>query len=173
MLWFTGLSGAGKSTIADLVEQRLHAMGHHTFLIDGDNLRHGLNRDLGFTAEDRVENVRRAAECAKLMVEAGLICISALISPFATDRAMARSMLGPDEFLEIFVDTPLVVCETRDAKGLYKRARLGKIPNFTGISSPYEPPTDAEMVLRGDTQTPDVLAERVVAMLIERGLLSA
>jgi bifunctional enzyme CysN/CysC len=172
VLWFTGLSGAGKSTIADLVEQRLHAVGCHTFLIDGDNLRHGLSRDLGFTTEDRVENVRRAAECAKLMVEAGLICITALISPFTSDRAMARSMVEAGEFLEIFVATPLDVCETRDSKGLYKRARLGEIPNFTGISSPYEPPSDAEMVLGGDTQTPDVLAERVVAMLIARGVVS-
>jgi bifunctional enzyme CysN/CysC len=171
VLWFTGLSGAGKSTIADLVEQRLHAMGCHTFLIDGDNLRHGLNRDLGFTDEDRVENVRRAAECAKLMIEAGLICVSALISPFTSDRAMARSRVEADEFLEIFVNTPLDVCERRDAKGLYKMARLGKIPNFTGISSPYEPPTDAELVLNGDSETPGALADRVVEMLISRGII--
>jgi len=141
VFWFTGLSGSGKSTIANLFEQRLHAMGKHTFILDGDNVRHGLNRDLGFTETDRVENIRRVAEVAKLMVDAGLIVLVTLISPFRADRAMARSLFKEREFIEVFVDTPLEVAEQRDPKGLYKRARLGEIPNFTGISSAYEQPT--------------------------------
>ena len=169
VLWFTGLSGAGKSTVADLVEQRLYAMGRHTFLLDGDNLRKGINKDLGFTAEDRVENIRRAAECAKLMVEAGLICLTALISPFAGERAMARGLFAEGEFLEIFVNTSLEVCEARDAKGLYRKARAGGIPNFTGIDSPYEPPERAELVLEGGAQSASDLADRVIDMLRQRG----
>ena len=141
VFWFTGLSGSGKSTIANLFEQRLHVMGKHTFILDGDNVRHGLNRDLGFTETDRVENIRRVAEVAKLMVDAGLIVLVTLISPFRADRAMARSLFKEREFIEVFVDTPLEVAEQRDPKGLYKRARLGEIPNFTGISSAYEQPT--------------------------------
>jgi bifunctional enzyme CysN/CysC len=140
VLWLTGLSGAGKSTIADLVEQSLHRAGHHTTVLDGDNIRHGLNRDLGFTDEDRVENIRRVAEVAKLMVEAGLIVIVSFISPFRSERSMARALFAADEFIEIYVDTPLEVCEARDPKGLYRLARSGKLPNLTGIGSAYEPP---------------------------------
>jgi bifunctional enzyme CysN/CysC len=145
ILWFTGLSGAGKSTIADLLEQTLHRLGRHTILLDGDNIRHGLNRDLGFTDEDRVENIRRVAEVAKLMVEAGLIVLVSFISPFRGERRMARQMVGADEFIEIYVDTPIEICEARDAKGLYKLARAGKLPNLTGIGSPYEVPENAEI----------------------------
>jgi bifunctional enzyme CysN/CysC len=140
VFWFTGLSGSGKSTIGNAFEQKLHAMGKHTYILDGDNVRHGLNRDLGFTETDRVENIRRVAEVAKLMVDAGLIVLVTLISPFRADRAMARSLFKEDEFIVVFVDTPLEVAEERDPKGLYKKARLGEIPNFTAISSAYEPP---------------------------------
>ena len=136
VLWFTGLSGAGKSTIANLVEKRLHALGHHTYLLDGDNVRHGLNRDLGFTEEDRVENIRRVAEVARLMVDAGLIVLVSFISPYRSERQFARERFGAGEFVEVFVDTPLEICEARDVKGLYRRARAGEIPNFTGISAP-------------------------------------
>ena len=140
ILWFTGLSGAGKSTVADLLEQMLHRLGRHTVLLDGDNVRHGLNRDLGFTDEDRVENIRRVAEVAKLMVDAGLIVLVSFISPFRSERRVARDLVGPDAFFEIYVDTPIEICEARDPKGLYKLARAGKLPNLTGIGSPYEPP---------------------------------
>lgn len=146
-LWLTGLSGSGKSTIANAVEQRLNAQGLHTYLIDGDNVRHGLSRDLGFTDADRSENVRRVAEVARLMVDAGLIVLVGLISPFRSDRALARSRFEPGEFVEVFVDAPLDVCEARDPKGLYARARGGRISAFTGIHSPYEPPEHAELRL--------------------------
>ena len=149
LLWFTGLSGAGKSTIANSLERKLHAIGKRTFVLDGDNVRHGLNRDLGFTEADRVENIRRVAEVAKLFVEAGLVTIVSFISPFRAEREMARELVGPHEFIEIFVDTPLEICEARDRKGLYRLARAGKLPNFTGIGSPYEPPERAELVLTG------------------------
>jgi bifunctional enzyme CysN/CysC len=171
VLWLTGLSGAGKSTIADLVEQSLHRAGHHTVLLDGDNIRHGLNRDLGFTDEDRVENIRRVAEVAKLMVEAGLIVIVSFISPFRSERRMARGLVGEDEFIEIYVDTPIAICEARDPKGLYKLARAGKLPNLTGIGSPYEPPEQAELVLAAGTKPPDVLAQEVLATLKRRGAI--
>jgi bifunctional enzyme CysN/CysC len=149
VLWLTGLSAAGKSTIANLVERELHRRGHHTYLLDGDNVRHGLNNDLGFTEADRVENIRRVAEVARLMVDAGLIVLVSFISPFRAERLMARSLFEPDEFLEIFIDTPLAVAEDRDPKGLYGKARRGELKNFTGIDSPYEPPENAE--LRIDT----------------------
>jgi bifunctional enzyme CysN/CysC len=160
-LWFTGLSGSGKSTIANLVEKRLLAEGKHTYLLDGDNVRHGLSRDLGFSDADRVENIRRVAEVAKLMVDAGLIVIVSFISPFRDERRMARALFGPGEFVEVFVDTPLEECERRDVKGLYAKARAGLIPNFTGISSPYERPEHAEIVLDTMKATSESLAERI------------
>jgi bifunctional enzyme CysN/CysC len=165
-LWFTGLSGSGKSTIANLVEKRLHAMGYHTILLDGDNVRHGLNRDLGFTAEDRVENIRRVAEVARLMTHAGLIVLVSFISPFRSERHMARQLLAPGEFHEVFVDTPLAVCEKRDLKGLYAKARAGAISNFTGIDSPYEEPAAPELHLDTVASPPEVLAQRVVDSLL-------
>ena len=165
-LWFTGLSGSGKSTIANLVEKRLHALGHHTYLLDGDNVRHGLNRDLGFTEEDRVENIRRVAEVARLMVDAGLIVLVSFISPYRSERRFARERFAQGEFLEVFVDTPLEVCEARDVKGLYRRARLGEIPNFTGISAPYEAPEHAEVHLHGADEPAERSAERVVQRLL-------
>jgi len=168
VLWFTGLSGAGKSTVADLVEQRLQAMGRRTMLLDGDNLRHGLNQDLGFTAEDRVENIRRVAEVAKLMVEAGLITLVSLISPFRSERQLARDLMDDGEFVEIFVDAPLEVCEERDPKGLYKKARAGDLTNFTGIDSPYEPPESPELRLNTGQQKPEALADTVIALLQDR-----
>jgi bifunctional enzyme CysN/CysC len=171
VLWLTGLSGAGKSTIADLLEQSLHRAGHHTIVLDGDNIRHGLNRDLGFTDEDRVENIRRVAEVAKLMVEAGLIVIVSFISPFRSERRLARGLVGEDEFLEIYVDTPLDICEARDPKGLYKLARAGKLPNLTGIGSPYEPPAQPELVLAAGGEPPDVLAGEVLTALRQRGII--
>ena len=165
-LWFTGLSGSGTSTIANLVEKRLHALGHHTYLLDGDNVRHGLNRDLGFTEEDRVENIRRVAEVARLMVDAGLIVLVSFISPYRSERQFARERFGAGEFIEVFVDTPLSVCEARDVKGLYRRARAGEIPNFTGISAPYEAPLAPELRLEGATEAADRAAERVVKRLL-------
>ena len=164
-LWFTGLSGSGKSTIANLVEKRLLAMGKHTYLLDGDNVRHGLNKDLGFTDEDRVENIRRVAEVAKLMSDAGLIVLVSFISPFRAERRMARELFNAGEFLEVFVDTPLAVAEQRDVKGLYAKARRGELRNFTGIDSPYEAPEAAELHLLAAEQEPAVLAERVVQAL--------
>ena len=166
-LWFTGLSGSGKSTIANLVEKRLTALGLHTYVLDGDNVRHGLNKDLGFSDEDRVENIRRVAEVAKLMVDAGLIVLVSFISPFRAERRMARELFDAGEFIEVFVDTLLEEAERRDVKGLYAKARAGKIPNFTGISSPYEVPEAAELHLRTAGEAPELLAERVVARLLE------
>ncbi len=171
VLWFTGLSGAGKSTIANLVEKRLHAAGCHSYLLDGDNVRHGLNKDLGFTEEDRVENVRRVAEVARLMVDAGLIVLTAFISPFRSERALARSLVEQAEFIEIHVDTPLEVAEARDVKGLYKKARRGELANFTGIDSPYEPPQAPELRLDTTALGSEQAADRVVALLRERGLI--
>ncbi|WP_238978964.1 sulfate adenylyltransferase subunit CysN [Novilysobacter arseniciresistens] len=161
-VWFTGLSGSGKSTIANLVEKKLHAMGQHTYILDGDNIRHGLNKDLGFTDEDRVENIRRVAEVAKLMVDAGLIVLVSFISPFRAERRMAREMFADGEFIEVFVDTPLEVAEQRDVKGLYAKARAGKLPNLTGIGSPYQPPVDADLVLETTGDTAERLADQVV-----------
>ena len=165
-LWFTGLSGAGKSTVANLVERRLHALGYHTYMLDGDNLRHGLNKDLGFTAEARVENVRRVAEVAHLMVDAGLIVLVCVISPFQSERRFARGLFGEGEFLEVFVDTTLEECERRDPKGLYRKARAGEIFNFTGIDSPYEAPEHAELHLLTAGLRAEQLAEQVVEQLL-------
>ncbi|MHC6217291.1 sulfate adenylyltransferase subunit CysN [Stenotrophomonas acidaminiphila] len=166
VLWFTGLSGAGKSTIANQVEKRLHARGCHTFLLDGDNVRHGLNRDLGFTDEDRVENIRRVAEVARLMVDAGLIVLVSFISPFRAERQMARELFAGGEFIEVFVDVPLEVAESRDVKGLYRKARAGQIPNFTGIDSPYEPPEAPELHLYADGEALDAMADQVVRLAL-------
>jgi len=171
VLWFTGLSGAGKSTIANLVEKKLAAMGRHTYLLDGDNVRHGLNKDLGFTEADRVENIRRVAEVARLMVDAGLIVMTAFISPFRSERAMARGQMADGEFIEIHVNTPLSVAEERDVKGLYKKARRGEIANFTGISSPYEAPEAPELVVNTHTQTAEEAADSIVAKLKALGLI--
>ena len=172
VLWFTGLSGAGKSTIANLVEKRLHALGHHTMILDGDNVRHGLNRDLGFSEADRVENIRRIAEVSRLFVEAGLIVIVSFISPYRAERMLARDRVGGDEFLEIFVDTPVEECRRRDPKGLYLKADAGQIRNFTGVDAPYEEPLDPEIRLRTLEGTPDVLADEVVASLRTRGIIA-
>jgi bifunctional enzyme CysN/CysC len=147
VIWFTGLSGSGKSTIANALEKALHAEGRRTYILDGDNVRQGLNKDLGFTDADRVENIRRVAEVAKLMMDAGLIVMTAFISPFRAERQMARELIGADNFIEVFVDTPLAVCEQRDPKGLYKKARSGQLPNMTGINSPYEAPLSPELVV--------------------------
>jgi bifunctional enzyme CysN/CysC len=171
VLWFTGLSGAGKSTIANLVEKKLAAMGRHTYLLDGDNVRHGLNKDLGFTEADRVENIRRVAEVARLMVDAGLIVMTAFISPFRSERAMARGQMADGEFIEIHVNTPLAVAEERDVKGLYKKARRGEIANFTGISSPYEAPEAPEIVVGTHTQTAEEAADAIIAKMKALGLI--
>ena len=165
VIWFTGLSGAGKSTIANLVEKKLHAEGRHTYLLDGDNVRHGLNKDLGFTEEDRVENIRRIAEVARLMVDAGLIVLVSFISPFRAERRMARELLEPGEFVEVFVDTPLEEAERRDVKGLYAKARAGELKNFTGVDSPYEPPEHAEIRIDTTRLAPDAAAEAIVHWL--------
>ncbi|MGC9954269.1 MAG: sulfate adenylyltransferase subunit CysN [Rhizomicrobium sp.] len=172
VLWFTGLSGSGKSTIANLVEGALLAQGRHTYLLDGDNVRHGLNRDLGFTDADRVENIRRVAEAAKLFVDAGLIVLVSFISPFRSERRMARELVGEGEFVEVFVDTPLEVCMARDPKGLYEKAKAGTIKNFTGIDSPYEPPERAELVVHTVDPDPSVQAGRILTYLKERGYIA-
>ena len=167
VLWFTGLSGAGKSTIANLVEQKLVARGKHTFLLDGDNVRHGLNRDLGFTEADRIENIRRVGEVARLMADAGLIVLTAFISPFRAEREMVRAMVGEDEFIEIFVDTPLAEAERRDAKGLYAKARAGELSNFTGIDSPYEPPEAPEIHIDTLKLSAEQAADTIVEKLLK------
>jgi len=173
VVWFTGLSGSGKSTIANALEQRLLARGCHSYLLDGDNVRHGLNRDLGFTAADRVENIRRIAEVAKLLVDSGLIVLTAFISPYRAERDMARQLLEEGEFIEVYVDTPLEVAEARDAKGLYRKARRGELKNFTGIDAPYEAPQSPELRINTVDCTADEAAERVLALLEARGILAA
>ncbi len=171
VLWFTGLSGSGKSSIANEVQRRLYATGRHSFILDGDNVRHGLNRDLGFTDADRVENIRRVAEVSKLMVEAGLISLVSFISPFRAERELARNLMEEGEFIEIFVNTPLSVAETRDPKGLYKKARAGNLKNFTGIDSPYEAPKNPEIEINTAEMSVEDAAERVINGLIERGII--
>lgn len=171
-LWFTGLSGAGKSTIANLVDRKLHALGRHTYILDGDNVRHGLNRDLGFSEADRVENIRRAAEAARLMVDAGLIVMVSFISPYRSDRDAARERFEPGEFIEVFVDTPIDECRRRDPKGLYARADAGQIRNFTGVDAPYEAPAAAELHLHTTEADPEALAERVIEELRRRAMIA-
>ena len=166
MLWFTGLSGSGKSTIANLVERKLFALGKHSFLLDGDNIRHGLNRDLGFTDADRVENIRRVGEVAKLMTNAGLIVLTAFISPFRSERQMVRQLLPDNDFIEIFIDTPLAVAEERDAKGLYKKARAGQLKNFTGIDSPYEAPQNPDVHIDTTRINAEDAADQIVAFVL-------
>jgi len=170
IVWFTGLSGAGKSTIANLVEKHLHGLGRHTYLLDGDNVRQGLSSDLGFTDADRVENIRRVAEVARLMVDAGLIVLVSFISPFRSERRMARALVGEGEFIEVFVDAPLAVAEARDPKGLYKKARRGELKNFTGVDSPYEPPERAEVRLDTARLTPEQCATVVLDRLRGAGI---
>jgi bifunctional enzyme CysN/CysC len=171
VVWLTGLSGAGKSTIANLVDKRLFAAGRHTYLLDGDNVRHGLNKDLGFTAQDRVENIRRVAEVARLMADAGLITLVSFISPFRSERRMARELMPSGEFIEVWVDVPLAIAEARDPKGLYRKARRGELSNFTGIDSPYEPPEDPEIRIDTTALTPEQAAERIVEALGQAGML--
>ncbi|MBB6093144.1 bifunctional enzyme CysN/CysC [Povalibacter uvarum] len=171
VLWFTGLSGAGKSTVANLVEKRLHAIGRHTYTLDGDNVRHGLNKDLGFTDVDRVENIRRVAEVSRLMVDAGLIVLVSFISPFRSERRLARELMQSGEFFEVFVDTPIEEAEKRDPKGLYRKARRGELKNFTGIDSPYEPPENAEIHLRTALFSPEQAAEQILQTLRDSGML--
>ena len=173
ILWFTGLSGAGKSTVASLVEQRLHARGHHTMVLDGDNVRHGLNRDLGFTEADRVENIRRVGEVAKLMVESGLVVLCSFISPYRAERDMVRGLVEPGEFIEVFVDTPISDCIERDPKGLYAKAHAGQLKNFTGVDAPYESPENPEIHLHTLGRTPEQLTEEVLLALADRQIVSS
>ena len=170
VIWFTGLSGAGKSTLANALERALFERGHHCYLLDGDNVRHGLNRDLGFSDADRVENIRRIAEVAKLLVDAGLIAMTAFISPFRADRQLARDLLPADEFIEVHVATSLAVCEQRDPKGLYRKARAGQIPNFTGIDSAYEAPVNPELVVDTGSEDLDGCVQSLLAYLERRGI---
>lgn len=165
ILWFTGLSGSGKSTIANALEEVLHNNGNFTYLLDGDNVRHGLNSDLGFDEVSRVENIRRVGEVAKLFVDSGQIVLTAFISPFISDRGIVKNLVDKDEFIEIFIDTPLEVCESRDPKGLYKKARSGEIPNFTGISSPYERPNQADIHIKNDRITVEEACEQIINYL--------
>jgi len=169
LLWFTGLSGAGKSTLAHALEERLYQMGSHTFVLDGDNVRQGLCGDLGFSNEDRIENIRRVSEVSKLFLEAGVIVLTAFISPFQADRRKARNLVGED-FVEIYCDCPLSVCEDRDVKGLYRRAKAGEIKYFTGISSPYEEPEQAELVIKTGEKSIDECVDQILEYLIERGV---
>lgn len=171
ILWFTGLSGAGKSTVADAVEQKLFELGHHTYLLDGDNVRHGLNKDLGFTDADRVENIRRIGEMAKLFADAGLIVMSAFISPFRSDRQMVRDLVEEKEFVEVYISTPLSTCEERDPKGLYKKARSGQIKNFTGIDSDYEVPHHPEVTLNTAELNVSECVDRVISYLKQNEII--
>jgi adenylyl-sulfate kinase len=171
ILWFTGLSGAGKSTVADAVEQKLFELGHHTYLLDGDNVRHGLNKDLGFSDADRVENIRRIGEMAKLFADAGLIVMSAFISPFRSDRKMVRDLVEDKEFVEVYISTPLSTCEERDPKGLYKKARSGQIKNFTGIDSEYEAPESAEVMLNTAELDVNECVDRVITYLKQNEII--
>lgn len=170
-IWFTGLSGSGKSTLAGLLEKKLQADGKHTYLLDGDNIRHGLCGDLGFSDKDRVENIRRISEVVKLFVDAGQIVLTAFISPFKADRAFCRNLLQEQEFVEVYVDVPLEICEQRDPKGLYKKARAGDIKRFTGIDSPYEAPTSPEIHLTVSTESPQELTQILYERLLEKGLI--
>ncbi|OQW93281.1 MAG: adenylyl-sulfate kinase [Beggiatoa sp. IS2] len=170
VLWFTGLSGAGKSTVAHAVEEQLYQLGYHTYVLDGDNVRHGLCGDLGFSNEDRVENIRRVGEVSKLFIEAGVIVLTAFISPFRTDRDRVRKLLKTDDFVEIYCDCPISVCEERDVKGLYRKARAGEIKEFTGISSPYEPPEHPELVIDTGSQSIETCVEQVLNYLVQHGV---
>jgi bifunctional enzyme CysN/CysC len=165
IIWFTGLSGSGKSSIANILEKKLQSLGKHTITLDGDNIRHGINRDLGFTDADRVENIRRVGEVAKLMLDSGLICIASFISPFESERKMVRSLVAENEFIEVFVDTPLSVCEQRDVKGLYAKARSGEIPNFTGISSPFEQPSNPEIRIDTTNTSAEEAADQIIEFI--------
>jgi len=165
VIWFTGLSGSGKSTLANALEHALHQAGKHTYILDGDNIRHGLNKDLGFSDADRIENIRRIAEVARLMADAGLIVLTAFISPFQKDRQMARDLIGSEHFLEVYVSTPLAVCEQRDPKGLYKKARCGDLPNMTGISSPYEAPEHPDFIADGANKTIATLVDDLLPLV--------
>ena len=172
VLWFTGLSGSGKSTIANALEEVLHRNGNFTYLLDGDNVRHGLNSDLGFDEASRVENIRRIGEVTKLFIDSGMIVLTAFISPFIKDRKMVKSLLEEDEFVEIFIDTPLAVCEKRDPKGLYKKARAGKIKDFTGIDSPYEPPIKPDIHIKNDNISIQETCEKIIDYLIEKDYIT-
>lgn len=171
VLWFTGLSGSGKSTVANAVESKLLSLGKHSYLLDGDNVRHGLNKDLGFSDADRIENIRRIGEVAKLFVDSGAIVLTAFISPFISDRQQARELLAEKQFLEVFIDTPLKICEQRDPKGLYKKARKGEIKNFTGIDSKYEAPLNPEIHVKTANKSIEECAELVVKQLVELGYI--
>jgi adenylylsulfate kinase len=173
ILWFTGLSGSGKSTLANALESRLLELKKHTYLLDGDNIRMGLNKGLTFSDADRVENIRRIGEVAKLFVDAGTIVLTAFISPFRVDRESVRELVADDEFIEVYIDTPLEICESRDPKGLYKKARKGEIPNFTGISSPYEAPLNAEIHIKTDSLSVDECTDKVLSYLEKKGYLDA
>lgn len=172
ILWFTGLSGSGKSTIASAVEQKLFELGHHTYLLDGDNVRHGLNKDLSFSDEDRIENIRRIGELSKLMIDAGLLVMTAFISPFAADRAMVRDLVQDHEFIEVYMKTPIEECERRDPKGLYKKARKGEIKNFTGIDSEYEVPVSPQIVIDTVSLSIEECANQVISYLKESKMIS-
>ena len=172
LLWYTGLSGSGKSTVANAVDALLFKLNCHSYLLDGDNVRHGLNGDLAFSDEDRIENIRRIGEVAKLFLDAGLIVSTAFISPFASDRALAKAKLEEGEFIEVFIDTPISVCEQRDPKGLYKKARAGEIKDFTGIDSTYDVPTSPQIHVKTDTQSIEQCAEQIVGYLVEQGFIS-